>query len=538
MKLVDKLKPSEEEMNKFDYATQKKIANLIVGDVICFLMFILLAIAMFVAKINFSSAILISVATCLFFTSIIFVKKAKVFIASWLTTIGLLASCVVIAFFSHTGSDLVNYRTGCFCVAMAAVNMLISLNTSQLLSYHIASELILIISCFTTYLSVFKEDPKAMIASLVINFLGLLTANSSILAYSVISKKLIKYSENQNLQTQENLKTITNALAKANESLNIGKQLNDAANSASQSVSEIGELYKKLIADTEYLRNETQNVKQAGEIVTESATNMSNSINNQNEAIIETSTAMTEITANVANINDSAKRRHSNLSSIADILDHQQSLVEDLVKQVEQVKESSNEIAKFVQTVDSIAGQTNLLAMNASIEAAHAGAMGKGFGVIAQEIRKLSVETTRNAKLIAETLKSNTELVQVTSNSVAEFANSTTNSSEEIRKTVDSMTEIISGLAEITNANFAISQEIQVLTETSAGNEEIVNTVLSQIDNQDENIVNITNLADNLNERVNEIKKKLENINGAVQVIYNGAQENEKVSKTIASLLH
>ena len=62
--------------------------------------------------------------------------------------------------------------------------------------------------------------------------------------------------------------------------------------------------------------------------------------------------------------------------------------------------------------------------MNASIEAAHAGESGKGFSVIAQEIRKLSEETTHNANLISETLQSNSEIVGQTAQSVRLFAES------------------------------------------------------------------------------------------------------------------
>ncbi|MDY6030522.1 MAG: methyl-accepting chemotaxis protein [Treponemataceae bacterium] len=538
MKIIDRLSPNDEILNKFDYQTQKRISNLISGDIICFSLFVLLSIAMFVTKINFLSSCVISVTAVLFFTSLIFIRKGHVFIGSFLTTIALLLGSINIAFFSHTSTELVHYRTTCFMVVMATVNTLVSLKIVQLHIFHGVSYAILIGSFFTTYLETFMQDKGASITALIINILALALANLILLASNVISTKLIKHAENQQKQVSENLNTITNVLTKANESLNIGHQLNQAANMASKSSTEINELYKNLIIDTEHLRSETESVKHAGCMITDSTSAMSRAIQEQNSAIVETTTAMTEISTNVTNINGIAQKRHQNLNAIATLLDNQTELVYELVKQVEQVKESSNEIAKFVQTVDSIAGQTNLLAMNASIEAAHAGAMGKGFGVIAQEIRKLSEETTRNANKIADTLKSNTEIVKETSESVAAFASSTTNSSDEIRNTLKSVGEIIDGLSEIQIATHEIAESFKLIVDKSQENEDTINNVVGQIDIQGENLNNISNLTNGLNQRVDDINTKLENINNAIDVIYNGAKENEKVSERIASLLH
>ena len=83
-------------------------------------------------------------------------------------------------------------------------------------------------------------------------------------------------------------------------------------------------------------------------------------------------------------------------------LDSQMLLLQKLVDDVGLVKESSVKVSAFVDAVNQIAAQTGLLAMNASIEAAHAGTLGKGFSVIAQEIRKLSEETSKNAQKVKD----------------------------------------------------------------------------------------------------------------------------------------
>nr|MCR4789618.1 hypothetical protein [Treponemataceae bacterium] len=380
--------------------------------------------------------------------------------------------------------------------------------------------------------------PKATVAAIVINVLAIISANMILYSSGRLSKLLIKHAEKEHDQAVGSLMTITSALGQAQKSMNIGQQLNSAANSASQSVTEIKELYKGLLSDTENLKNQTVKIKEASQIVSEQAANMGKSAQEQNSSIMETTTAMTEISTNVSNINIIAKKRHEGLAAAVEILDKQEILVQKLVEEVAQVKESSNTIAKFVQTVDDIASQTNLLAMNASIEAAHAGTMGKGFGVIAQQIRKLSEETSHNANKITETLKINTEVVQKTTDSVNEFASSTHNSTEEIKMTVDSMEEIIRGIGEMADASSTILGELQIVVNKSQDTENMIKTVISQVDEQGTSLSDVSHSTSELQDRVDAINEKLSVINKAIDIIYEDAKINEETSSKIASLLN
>ena len=528
--------PSNDVLDALSLKVKTQLPIIIVGALVCILMFILFGITNLFSAPYLSVFSLVTVS--IFGLAIILIKKGKIMRGVQAVSIGFLFACIMISFFTpYYETTVLPYRTACFIAVMIVCNQFISIRNRQLILFSIGTMLIWIVSCFTTFWPLFQFDFRGTVRNVLICTIGLLLSNAAIIFNMIISNKIIDTAEKKEEEAINALATITKVFEESKEGFSIGKRLSESADSAKSSVSEIGELYRFLVLEANNLSSESLTIKNASNQIAVQATRMKESVHEQNSSITETSAAMTEISANISNINGIANKRRAGMNEIVNALDAQLALIREIVEQVEKVRQSSDGIAAFVNTVDSIASQTGLLAMNASIEAAHAGTLGKGFSVIAQEIRKLSEETTKNAALISDTLKTNTEIVNATTNSVSSFADHTKKSSAEIKTTIQAIEEILAGISEMDTGTQEVMKSLQTIVDEAHLNAELVANVTTEITQQSTAINNISTFASEMEAKVTGLDDLLRNIKIAIASIKKDAEANNIVSEKINNIL-
>ena len=528
--------PSNDVLDALSLKVKTQLPIIIVGALVCILMFILFGITNLFSAPYLSVFSLVTVS--IFGLAIILIKKGKIMRGVQAVSIGFLFACIMISFFTpYYETTVLPYRTACFIAVMIVCNQFISIRNRQLILFSIGTMLIWIVSCFTTFWPLFQVDFGGTVRNVLICTIGLLLSNASIIFNMIISNKIIDTAEKKEEEAINALATITKVFEESKEGFSIGKRLSESADSAKSSVSEIGELYRFLVLEANNLSSESVTIKNASNQIAVQATRMKESVHEQNSSITETSAAMTEISANISNINGIANKRRAGMNEIVNALDAQLALIREIVEQVEKVRQASDGIAAFVNTVDSIASQTGLLAMNASIEAAHAGTLGKGFSVIAQEIRKLSEETTKNAALISDTLKTNTEIVNATTNSVSSFADHTKKSSAEIKTTIQAIEEILAGISEMDTGTQEVMKSLQTIVDEAHLNAELVANVTTEITQQSTAINNISTFAAEMEAKVTGLDDLLRNIKIAIASIKKDAEANNIVSEKINNIL-
>lgn len=210
----------------------------------------------------------------------------------------------------------------------------------------------------------------------------------------------------------------------------------------------------------------------------------------QSAAVTSMSSSMETLTASINHIGDQSKNTRDRiayagklatdgekvvLETVSDI-DAIASAVSSSAELINQLEERSNEISAVVSVIKEVAEQTNLLALNAAIEAARAGEQGRGFAVVADEVRKLAERTSRSTREIAETISVMREGAQAASTGmggvVVQVKSSVTrgkDASNTIHQIGDGSREAVSMVNDITNAILEQDAASRAVSETVKG---------------------------------------------------------------------
>ncbi|WP_196604347.1 methyl-accepting chemotaxis protein [Pectinatus haikarae] len=314
----------------------------------------------------------------------------------------------------------------------------------------------------------------------------------------------------------------------SNDNLNDKSEFGDLSRNISTMTKNIATLVKKithssdtLAASSEELTASAEQSAQASNQVAASVTRVAESADKQlqlsnksDSAVKNISTSMEKLSVNTNILSDSVEKttRAANKGDIA---------INKTIEQMHIIKEKTNatsnvitdlenksqQIGKIVDVISNIAGQTNLLALNAAIEAARAGDAGKGFSVVAEEVRKLAEQSQDAAKQITELI---TDVQHKTDNAVTFMT--------EGKAEVEKGTEVVSMAGE----NFE-----QIIS--------MVNTMLTQIGNNAHAVDEITNYMENVATLVNETDKESRKSSAETQTISAAAEEQSASSEEIAS---
>jgi methyl-accepting chemotaxis protein len=188
----------------------------------------------------------------------------------------------------------------------------------------------------------------------------------------------------------------------------------------------------------------------------------------QAASVEETAAALEQITTTVSDSSKRAEEASRLVSRTKENAEKSGSVVQQAIKAMGAIENSSREISNIIGVIDDIAFQTNLLALNAGVEAARAGEAGKGFAVVAQEVRELAQRSAHAAKEIktlittsSEQVKGGVGLVGQTGAVLTEIVGQVQDIDLNIRAIVESAREQATGLKEINEAVVTMDQGTQ-----------------------------------------------------------------------------
>lgn len=246
-----------------------------------------------------------------------------------------------------------------------------------------------------------------------------------------------------------------------------GKELNTLSEQSVASLAIVSDNLAQIVANIKELTESINSSSGAVDNISNDIAQLLKRMENQNAAIHSTSAAIEEIASSSASVAKITQDRATSAKDLMNLTISGGEKVEETIKWINNVEDNARNILSMITIINKIAADTNLLAMNASIEAAHAGQAGKGFAVVADEIRKLSDDTRVNARNIADNLKITLESVENASFVSTESGQLFTQIQNEVDNVSRSFFEINTSMQELNYGENEILQAVTTLTESS-----------------------------------------------------------------------
>lgn len=244
-------------------------------------------------------------------------------------------------------------------------------------------------------------------------------------------------------------------ISKGNLNVEVNLETQDELNQVGLSFNVMKENLKNLVKN---IKTVTQSIQKSSEEIAIGNTDLAKRTILEAASIEETSTSMKKIAESVKINAESAKDSYSNVQVSREVALQSAFVVNEMVKTMNLLNQSARQITDIIAIIEDVSFRTNLLALNASVEAVNAGEHGRSFGVVAEEIRNLSKRSGDSAQGIRGLISSSLEQI----NEGTRLADQTLAAIENINRSVNSITQLTSNIKDASIEQNTSIQQIDI----------------------------------------------------------------------------
>jgi methyl-accepting chemotaxis protein len=492
--------------NKNEIFREKAVTLFLINAILC-LFFIAFA------SIRISSGDLVvgsgeAVVAAILILNIIALHRGLYRLSS-IVSIFLFAAAAFIIFLIQDHNELDDlYKFSTYIISVICVAPLLSYKLWQMVAVAVSGIIGQAVFFFLIFVPIAKaQNVTGISGEFVISITFLLMAATFAILVFRMQLRTIDKAQAEKKNAQRGYSQVSSVIGRMKSSFNVGTKLLDAADGTSSCAEQISGELDNLQGISNGLHGSTEVADQANRQILNSEQHVKEKMNMQTDAIGRSSESVDEIISRISKVGTLARQKTELLHELNDASKQGEAKLDDSLESLGRLSESTNNILDIIEVIETISERTNLLAMNAAIEAAHAGEAGRGFAVVAEEIRKLSEETAHNSEAVRNSLKSNNEHFADSNQAAQDLKQVFAELIKQIDNMGLSLSEIAGSMDELAEGTDTISASIRNLHSSNNDVQQSLLSMETDIERGQDSIAGIY-------QAVDETKTRIETLSG------------------------